>query len=282
MRFDIRHLIKYRYGAPVFPEPHIIRLRPRCDVSQKLLSHHLRITPEAEGLADNVDLAGGSCTLSWFTVKTGELLFEAVSQVETFRSNPFDFILPDPRYGTIPMTYPEEERRELVSFLAPVSVGAGVRALVDEGRQATGDDPLAFLIWLTKEIRARVAHRHRDEPGLMDPEATLAEGEGACRDMVALFVAATRSVGVAARFVSGYQAGEGESEQRELHSWAEIYLHGGGWRGYDPTAGIACGPEHVALASASVIDLTAPVTGTYRGDSGCDMTYEVVIEAEST
>ncbi|MDH5510069.1 MAG: transglutaminase family protein [Nitrospinota bacterium] len=278
MRFKIRHKVKYSYSSQIFPEPHVIRLKPRSDVSQRLLSYSLNITPDAAGRTDNVDLDGGSSTLFWFTDKTDEVVFESVAQVETFRNNPFDFILPDSRYSVIPLAYPEEERWELAPFLAPNFDGPAVRAMVLEGRRATGDDPLAFLIWLSGKIRASVAHIHRDEPGLMAPEETLARGEGSCRDMVAVFVAATRSVGAAARFVSGYQADDEGTDPRELHSWAEIYLHGAGWRGYDPAAGIACGEQHVALVSSSVIDLTAPVTGTYRGEAQCLMTYSVEIE----
>lgn len=281
MRFTIRHLIIYRYDRPVFPEPHLIRLRPRSDVRQRLLSHELRIGAAGVRRAEGVDIWGGASTLVWFDDPVETLIFEAFSTVETDEGNPFDFILADAGDGLLPLVYRVDEATELAPCLAAMPVGPGVAALVDEGRRATDDNPLVFPVWLAARIRDRVAHSHRDEPGLLDPETILATAEGSCRDMAALFVAACRSVGIAARFVSGYQAGEEEIDRRELHGWAEVYLPGGGWRGYDPAGGIACGGEHVALASASAIGMTGPVTGSFRGEGTSRMSYEVTVTREA-
>lgn len=76
---------------------------------------------------------------------------------------------------------------------------------------------------------------------------------------------ACRAVGLGARFVSGYQEGDPEQERRDLHAWAEVYLPGGGWRGYDPTHGLAVADRHVALAAGMRPALAAPITGTFRG-----------------
>ena len=59
-----------------------------------------------------------------------------------------------------------------------------------------------------------------------------------------------------------------EPEPPELHAWGEVYLHGGGWRGYDPSHGLAVADRHVAVAAAAAPTDAAPVTGTYRGDGG--------------
>jgi transglutaminase-like putative cysteine protease len=70
-----------------------------------------------------------------------------------------------------------------------------------------------------------------------------------------------RAMGLAARFVSGYQEGDVEQDNRDLHAWAEVYLPGGGWRGYDPTHGLAVSDRHVALAASSFPSYAAAVTG---------------------
>jgi transglutaminase-like putative cysteine protease len=75
---------------------------------------------------------------------------------------------------------------------------------------------------------------------------------------------ACRSVGLAARFVSGYQQGAPDLEH-DLHAWAEVYLPWAGWRGYDPTQGLAVADQHIALAASARPEQAAPIVGSFRG-----------------
>jgi transglutaminase-like putative cysteine protease len=72
---------------------------------------------------------------------------------------------------------------------------------------------------------------------------------------------ACRAVGLATRFVSGYQEGDLSTDDWELHAWAEVYLPGGGWRGYDPTHGLVVSDRHIALVASANSLYTAPVVG---------------------
>jgi transglutaminase-like putative cysteine protease len=72
---------------------------------------------------------------------------------------------------------------------------------------------------------------------------------------------ACRAVGLATRFVSGYQEGDLSTDDWELHAWAEVYLPGGGWRGYDPTHGLVVSDRHIALVASANPLYTAPVVG---------------------
>jgi transglutaminase-like putative cysteine protease len=106
--------------------------------------------------------------------------------------------------------------------------------------------------------------------------------QGACRDLAVLFIDACRCVGLAARFVSGYQDAYRSMGKRDLHAWAEVYLPGAGWRGYDPTRGLAVADHHVAIAAAADPQNTAPVTATYRGSNvEAELITEVSIESQS-
>jgi len=81
-----------------------------------------------------------------------------------------------------------------------------------------------------------------------------------------LFIAICRIQGIAARFVSGYQAhAETPRERRYLHAWAEVYISGGGWRGYDPSHGSAVTNAHVAVAASCLPAGAMPVDGSYFG-----------------
>ena len=81
-----------------------------------------------------------------------------------------------------------------------------------------------------------------------------------------LFASVCRSAGLACRHVSGYALSERSRTGNELHAWAEVYLPGGGWRGYDPSAGLAVADHHVAVASGATNGLIAPVSGSFYGD----------------
>jgi transglutaminase-like putative cysteine protease len=101
----------------------------------------------------------------------------------------------------------------------------------------------------------------------------MAQKSGSCRDFAVLFMAACQAVGLAARFVSGYQEGDEAQEARELHAWPEVYIPGGGWRGFDPTHGLAVCDRHVPLAAAAHPANAAPVSGKLK--PGCLATTQL-------
>lgn len=97
------------------------------------------------------------------------------------------------------------------------------------------------------------------------PHQTLAERRGACRDLTLLFMEACRAVGLPARFVSGYGQGWAPRAERYMHAWPEVFVPGGGWRGYDPTVGMAVLERHIAVAAAANYEDAAAISGGYYG-----------------
>ena len=84
---------------------------------------------------------------------------------------------------------------------------------------------------------------------------------GSCRDYAVLFMEVCRAMGIPARFVSGYQEGDTEQESRDLHAWAEVYLPGAGWRGYDPTLGLVVSDRHIPLAASAIPSYASAIEG---------------------
>jgi transglutaminase-like putative cysteine protease len=125
---------------------------------------------------------------------------------------------------------------------------------------------LRFLTGLNSEIYGSFRQVIREHGGPRRAEETLALKEGSCRDLTMLFVEACRCLGIAARFVSGYHSEAPKEGPRYLHAWAEVYLPGAGWRGYDPSHALAVAEHHVAVAAAATPQLAAPVSGAVRGD----------------
>ncbi|MDJ0900541.1 MAG: transglutaminase-like domain-containing protein [Xenococcus sp. MO_188.B8] len=71
-----------------------------------------------------------------------------------------------------------------------------------------------------------------------------------------------RAVGIAARFVSGYQEGDRVQPSRDLHAWVEVYLPDAGWRGYDPTLGLGVCDRHIPLAASAIPASAAAIDGS--------------------
>lgn len=275
MRFRVVHRTEYSYDRPIALGPHIVRLRPRGDGTLHLLAHDLKVEPAPVGRSDGLDLNGNDATHLWFSGTTTRLRIESAFEAETTRSNPFDFLL-DPRFARLPVDGPAE--------LAPCRMAreampAAVIALSDRVAQESGGDTLGFLSAVNAHLFRTVAHDLRHDGGPLPPETTLALGAGACRDIAVLFLALCRAQGLAGRFVSGYQA-RSKRRERHLHAWPEVYLPGGGWRGFDPTWGLAVAAEHVALAAAPTPAATMPVEGSFAGTARARMAYRVDIRAE--
>lgn len=131
---------------------------------------------------------------------------------------------------------------------------------------------------LNRRIQEVCPSQTRLEGDPLTPAETLARGGGACRDVAVLFIAACRAVGLAARFTSGYIEGSLQ-EERYLYAWAEVYLPGAGWRGYDSSLGLVVAERHVALASGPTAAAARPFVGRFRGDDvEATMTVDLQIQ----
>lgn len=266
MRISVAHSTRYRYDAEVYQEPHSFRLTPRSDGSQRLLRHELQITPAPAGRSTCLDQDGNVVVETWFLEPMRELAVESSFEVETLRDNPFDFIFWGP-----------ELREPLRSSLEPYLRAGGSDAIAEFVRPIAAQPTLDFLSGLNQMVYESFAHTIRDDGPAELPEATLAARSGSCRDLSVLFCAACRAAGIPARFVSGYTASG--QDRPDLHAWAEVYLPGGGWRGYDPSLGLAVATSHVAAAAAAHPNLASPVSGTFRGSARASMEYHIEIEA---
>lgn len=262
MRFSVVHTTRYRYDAPVHLEPHTFRLRPREDGGQHLLHHSLLITPAPAGRADLLDREGNVVTHAWFTGELESLEVRSEFEVETLRQNPFDFLLA------------QSDR-----ILPGADCAGKVAEFAHSLAAAAKNQTIPFLSSLTQTVNQSVRQIVRRDGPPNSPETTLASGEGSCRDLAVLFCAACRAVGVTARFVSGYERDASLEENGDLHAWAEIYLEGGGWRGFDPSRGLAVSDSHVAVAASTDPWLAAPVTGTYRGSARATMDFQISMQA---
>jgi transglutaminase-like putative cysteine protease len=284
MLFNIEHFTEYRFTRPVFFEPHQLRFQPRNDPSQRLLRFDLVIDPTPAGMTQALDADGNLVTMAWFNDLHTEMTIRAVSEIETLRENPFDYLL-TPENRRLPVGYQPWEQVQLAAACRRANVPTTcdpVRDMAEKLREAAGNELISFLTRLSTTIYDRFKRVRRESGPAWPAATTMEERQGACRDLAVLFIDACRSLGIASRFVSGYQEGYGSTAQRDLHAWAEVYLPGAGWRGYDPAHGLAVADRHVAIAAAPDPLNAAPVTATYRGDNvETELHAQVSLEAHS-
>lgn len=266
MIYEISHQIHYHYSNPVFLETQLLHLMVRSDGSQKLKSFSLNIEPKPILVTEIIDALGNPAHEVWFKGNTRELLIKASSVVETFRQNPFDYILRESSLR-MPVRYPEILMNSLQPYCVSEKSAESVANLAAEACKRSGYKTTDFLSELCLMIHQRIHYARREEGFPWTPEKTLSSGKGSCRDMAVLFIACCRSQGLAARFVSGYVHDVANIVGSDLHAWAEVYLEGAGWRGYDSSIGLAVGEHYVALASSPDPRLVTPVIGTFRSNS---------------
>jgi transglutaminase-like putative cysteine protease len=283
MLFRIRHSLHYRYERPVFLEPLTIRLTPRQGPSQKLLHHILEVEAAASGRSDGLDADGNASQVVWFDDLRERLDLTVTMEVETLLDNPFNWIITDPAVASLPASYDAATALSLSPFLAREPVDSGVAAWAAELAAGVGQATAPFLMALADRIHHGFHHVGRPDGDPLEPAEILAGRSGACRDTAMLYVAACRSQGLAARFVSGYSMHHPpEVTEQELHAWAEVYLPGAGWRAFDPSLGLAVADGHLVLATAPDHRRAAPLSGSYRGTGvGSAMDYRVALQAVS-
>jgi transglutaminase-like putative cysteine protease len=264
----------------VYHEPHTFRLRPREDGAQHLVRYHLEISPPPAGRTECLDQDGNVVVEAWFDRPVDELLVRSAFEVETLRDNPFDFHLASMELAALPLAYPEPVRSSMLPYLGSAAIPGPVEELARTVAEQTGWKTLPFLTTLNQRVFEMLRHVVRDDGPPLPPERTLAQHEGSCRDVAVLFCAACRSVGIPARFVSGYEREAALQEPANMHAWAEVYLLGGGWRGYDPSQGLAVYTAHVSIAAAADPLLAAPISGTFRGSARARMEFNISMQVD--
>jgi uncharacterized protein (DUF2126 family)/transglutaminase-like putative cysteine protease len=245
------------------------------------LSYSLRVQPTEHFVNWQQDPQANYLARLVFPNQTRELRVEVDLVAEMSVLNPFDFFL-TPYAEEFPFKYDSNERRELVPYLlkAPATpLVESYLAAVSRERCRTID----FIVGINQRLAADIKYVIRLEPGVQEPEETLARRSGSCRDSAALLVQLMRHLGLAARFVSGYliqlvpdvkalDGPVGASEDfTDLHAWCEVYLPGAGWIGLDPTSGLLAGEGHIPLACTPEPSAAAPISGAV---DECETTFE--------
>jgi transglutaminase-like putative cysteine protease len=280
LRLDIRYVTRFDYASPVRESQNELRACPTSDHRQQLLSYRVTTSPSSR-IHTSTDYWG--TRVDAFGVRTPhdhlEIVAEAVvdtTRVPPITSSPTLDAVRDPAF-----------RDEHVDYLQRTAHADWGPAIEREARRildTVGDDVINLGLALYRFSASRL----RYQPGAtyvgVDVEEVLERGEGVCQDYAHLTVALARSVGLPARYVSGYlftaddATGadvEGDVIEVQTHAWVELAIPGAGWLALDPTNRTEVAERHVKIGHGRDYDDVPPLKGVFSGPGEMELTASV-------
>ena len=287
---SIRHLTSYRYRNPVAFGEHRMMLRPLESYDQRLLSAELTISPEPSVLHTVQDVFGNCVGIARFQGRSDTICFDSTVRLEHTPQPAFAGLDGDDGYrATLPFAYSPEDLPDLARSMERLhpDPGGEVEAWARRFVRPVGKTSLRTLLSdMTHAIHGEFDYGARLSGEPQAPLETLSLRTGSCRDFAMLMIEAVRSLGFAARFVSGYVYSSSKKGHRtgggHTHAWVRVYLPVCGWVEFDPTNGIVGNADLVRVAIARDPRQAVPLHGTWSGLAsdylGMDVTVDVSVE----
>lgn len=278
----VRHVTLYRYSKPVKLGEHRMMFRPRESYDLRLIQTTLNIVPRPTDLRWLHDVFDNSVAIAKFDDTTSELRFESTVTLEHLETALPDYALEECAKN-YPFRYPDEDFPDLVRGLQRHYPGDDVsRWVLRFLAPAASTDTMVLLEAMTLAIHDDFIYTRREEKGVQRPEETLRLRAGSCRDFALLMMEAARSLGIAARFVSGYifvpqtrptaAVGGGAT-----HAWMQAYLPGAGWVDFDPTNRIVGNRNLIRVAVAWDHGQAVPLWGSFIGAASSFLGMDVEV-----
>ena len=283
----LNHKTHYRYDRRISLGPQIVRLRPVPHCRTPILAYSLKVRPKNHFLNWQQDPQSNYLARLVFPEPTTELFVEVDLVAEMAVYNPFDFFL-EPYAERYPFSYDAATAQDLRPYLAIEPTGPKL-SLFLAGVPRASARTMDFLVAVNQRVQGEIGYLIRMQPGVQSCEETLGLRSGSCRDSAWLLVQIMRHLGFAARFVSGYLiqlrpdvkplegAAGASADFTDLHAWAEVYLPGAGWVGFDPTSGLLAGEGHIPLACTPNAGSAAPISGALEA-CNTEFSHEMTVQ----
>ena len=282
MKFHISHTTRYEYDAPLTGECFMeARLRPLTVPGEQICrAYAITVDPPAPvfgydqlqqmGLVNHFVLRGDSHQ---------SLTIHVESAVETFGGSPFEGL--NLLAEDWPLLAEKPLHEEFAEFLAPT-------VLVPLFGSWAGPEPLPSVLAYGQALSNEIYTQFDYVPGATDLLTPLsdfvAQKRGVCQDYAHLMLAAARSRGVPARYVSGYiyaGAGDGTQGAGATHAWVELYLPDAKvWKGFDPTNNVLVSGNHIKIAVGRDYADVPPTKGLLRAAPGQPLPSETALVVE--
>ena len=276
-RYKIIHRTYYNYSAIVILGTHHLLLRPRESHELRIESFSLKSTPTAK-IFWHRDVEDNSVAVATFETPTQQLLIESEVIIQHYNESPLNFIVSDYAIN-YPFKYLANDNFILSSYMVlpnEETITLLNNWIYNVYKYNEKIQTYTLLQKLTTYIFKNFTYKVREEAGVQTAKQTLSYGSGSCRDFAFLFMEAVKCLGLATRFVSGYLYAPLMSHMvGSTHAWAEVYIPGGGWIGFDPTTGNIVGTDHIAVAVSRLPDNVPPIAGSFVGVSGSTLSVGV-------
>jgi transglutaminase-like putative cysteine protease len=288
---NVQHQSCYRYAQPVAFGEHRLMCRPRDSHDLRLIDTSLRIDPPPSAVRWIHDVFGNSIAIVNFDRMADTLTFES-----GFRAEHFPGVLQEsavePYAARFPFSYSADDSLDLGRtkerhYPDPEHrIDQWTKRLLD---RMPGAGTLETLIAMNVAIREQFHYEARESEGVQTPLESLQRGRGSCRDFAVFMMEAARSLGLAARFVSGYLydehligVGGGLVGTGATHAWLQVFLPGAGWVEFDPTNALVGGRNLIRVAVARDAAQAAPIVGSFKavGKAFLSLSVAVTVRTE--
>jgi transglutaminase-like putative cysteine protease len=286
MNFEISHRTVYRYSAPVSHSDHLLHLKPRPYGRQTVLRHNLLMDPAPASQTDFTDDFGNPVSI--ITIEQDHTKLEIHSRAQVDVEAPYDF---DPRRTASWNDVAAQLRANLgaetfdaVLYSCPSRYIRPSREIHRFARPSFPDG--RPLLEAVVDLTARIYNGFTYTSGATDVatpvEEVLRSKRGVCQDFAHIQIACLRTLGLAARYVSGYLLTRPPEGQPKLvgadasHAWISVWAPETGWVDFDPTNNLTPKEEHIALAFGRDFQDVSPVSGVLLG--GGEHEVEVAVD----
>ena len=257
MKIKYIHNLEYSYEESVQLGEHRLCIKPRSHGFQRLINFNLNISPNPKILYPLLAASGEEINRITFEGYTDSLSIKAISEVETLK-HPCILDGVKERDLTLPFCRSiinRDLQGALEGWMPNGQHDPSAVELAQESLAGSSNNALSFTFQLIEIIQDRVKYTKRHTGPAWPASRTLRERVGSCRDLAMLMVEACRSVGIPSRFVSGYHFEDPSPNEFDLHAWAELYIPGAGWRGFDPSGKGLIDERYLTLVSLSLIHI---------------------------
>ncbi len=271
-RTAVRHRTGYEYAGNVGSSYNLARMTPCTTPTQMLLEHRMQITPVVSTFR-YLDYWGTVVHTFDVHVPHDTLEVVATSVVESIETEPSTL---DVDWSTLDDPHTRDRYSEMLSPSAMVELGPA--ATVTAAALRPAHSPAAAVAAASEWVREHLVYQRGVTSVSTRSEEVLAAGRGVCQDFAHVTIALLRTLGIPARYVSGYlypdEDGEvGTSVKGESHAWVEAWL--GGWAPVDPTNGSWVGHRHIRVAHGRDYADVPPLSGIYHGAPSKSLGVEV-------
>ena len=285
--FSVHHVTTYHYKNPVRPGLHQLLFRPRDSFDQRLLDCRLEVTPQPAEIRWIHDAFGNCITLVDFSKETTLLRFETSIRLDHTPENAPDFRIEEYARNH-PFRYGGEELPDLAPYIRRQHAEEDdVERWLDTFVARAASRPTGqLLMTLNEAVAQSFSYKRRTSRGTQTPRETIERQEGTCRDFAFLMMEAARTLGFAARFVTGYiyvpdRDGPARLGGGATHAWCQIYVPGSGWVEFDPTNGIVGNRDLIRVGVARTPGQAVPLSGSYWGDPEDELGMEVSVNVKT-